>query len=54
MLKVSHLILIIQDDAEDLGSVSLLNASPSGDSEDIVVLCGVVLLGQGLLWEMKN
>lgn len=36
--KASHLILVIQDDTEDLGCISLLYASPSRDSEDIVVL----------------
>lgn len=45
-----YLVLLIQDNAEDLGAVSLLDAGPSRDGEYVMVLWGVAVIREGLLY----
>lgn len=49
MVSCEYLILFIQDKTEDLGTVSLLDASPPGYREHVMVLGGVAVIGEGLL-----
>lgn len=34
--------------------MSFLDAAPPGDGEDVMVLSGVAVLRQGLLWRQKD
>lgn len=44
-----YLILFIQDNTEDLCTVSLLNAGPPSNREDVMVLSGVAVIRERLL-----
>jgi len=51
MFSSKDLILFIQDNTEDLHTVSLLDAGPSRYREYVVVLGGVAVVREGLLCE---
>lgn len=49
-----YLVLFIQDYTEDLCTVSFLDAGPSGNREDIIILRVVALNRQSLLCAKKT
>lgn len=49
-----YLILFIQDYAEDLCCVPLLDAGPPSNREDVMILGGVAVIREGLLWEREK
>lgn len=49
-----YLILFIQDNTEDLCSVSLLDAGLPRNCEDVVILAGVAVIREALLCERET